>query len=74
MTPQIGRYRRNPAGRLRLRFRLRRSSSTGLFPLSLEAGPSPPLSLPETQPQTSRHTQVLLGILNSGRPEKVVVF
>ena len=63
MTPQIGRYRRNPSGRSWLCFRLRRSSSTGLFSLSLEAGPSSPLSLPETQPHTSRLTQVLLGVL-----------
>ncbi len=58
MTQQIGRYRRNPAGRLRLHFRLRRSSSTGLFSLSLEAGPSLPHFLPEMQPQASRLTQV----------------
>jgi len=63
MTPQIGRYRRNPPGRFWLRFMRRRSSSTGLCSLSFESGPSPPLSLPETQPETSRLTLVLLGVL-----------
>jgi hypothetical protein len=33
MTPQIGRYRRNPLGRSRLCFMLRHSSSTGLCSL-----------------------------------------
>jgi hypothetical protein len=50
-----------------LRFSPRRSSSTGLCSLSLEAGPSPPRSLTETQPQTSRLTLVLLGVLSSSR-------